>query len=486
VREPALADSQGCIVGAEMKNKIILFELNEVPFKVLDWYCQRNQRSNFAFLCQRSQQFKTRTEDKVMSPWVTWPSAHRGVFDSHHKISFLGQDLESADKKYPPVWQILSDNGFRTGVFGSLQSYPVPKDLSNYAFYVPDVFAPSNETFPESLNAFQQLNLVMSRESARNVSHGIPAKIALQLATQLPSLGISPATIADLVQQLVLERVDSSKLARRRTYQGVLAADIYLRLLNKTKPEFSTFFTNHVASNMHRFWAATFPEDFDPSEHKPEWSERYKAEIEFAMHKADAFLGQLLKFVNANRHYAIWVASSMGQGAEEKIPYVESMLLIADKNKFMKRLGLEKNDWEERPAMVPDYSFYVSPEKADRFRHLIQSLIIDGKTIPIYEESNNFFHISLGHTDLDGSEQLATLDGQKISFENLGLRCVESQDSVSASAYHVREGIFLIYESPAKQSIDRTVLPSTEIAPLILENFGIPVPGYMRQHSLVG
>jgi predicted component of type VI protein secretion system len=38
--------------------------------------------------------------------------------------------------------------------------------------------------------------------------------------------------------------------------------DIFMNQLERTKPGFTTFFTNQVASSMHRFWAASFPEEY--------------------------------------------------------------------------------------------------------------------------------------------------------------------------------------------------------------------------------
>ena len=41
--------------------------------------------------------------------------------------------------------------------------------------------------------------------------------------------------------------------------QPVISFDLYLKYLKNTKPEFSTFFTNHVAGMMHRYWKYLFP-----------------------------------------------------------------------------------------------------------------------------------------------------------------------------------------------------------------------------------
>ena len=77
------------------------------------------------------------------------------------------------------------------------------------------------------------------------------------------SLGIRPATYAALGRQLLAERRTPGISNRRRTYQSVLLFDIFERQLRRTRPEFSSFFTNHLAAAMHRYWAAHRPGDYD-------------------------------------------------------------------------------------------------------------------------------------------------------------------------------------------------------------------------------
>ena len=54
-------------------------------------------------------------------------------------------DLSKTNKEYPNLWQILSKN--KVGVFGSLHTYPLPDNLENYSFFVPDTFAAGKECF---------------------------------------------------------------------------------------------------------------------------------------------------------------------------------------------------------------------------------------------------------------------------------------------------------------------------------------------------
>jgi hypothetical protein len=119
-------------------HRFVLFELNEVPIRVVQHFADRHPRSSFARILQFGGCWDTITPDTGhLSPWITWPTLHRGVSSGKHHIVALGQAVEEADAHFPPVWSILARAGRRVGVFGSLHSYPLPADLNHYDFYVP-------------------------------------------------------------------------------------------------------------------------------------------------------------------------------------------------------------------------------------------------------------------------------------------------------------------------------------------------------------
>ena len=77
-----------------MSKKVILFELNEVPFRILDEFARWRPGSTFARRRAEFRQFETHTEDTHhLSPWLTWPSLYRGVNDETHQVYNFGQDL---------------------------------------------------------------------------------------------------------------------------------------------------------------------------------------------------------------------------------------------------------------------------------------------------------------------------------------------------------------------------------------------------------
>ena len=247
-----------------MGGGVVLFELNEVPWRVLDDFCASVPDSAIAKLIAQSNCYTTLAADAGhLSPWTTWPTLHRGVNDERHMIASFGQDRRAADEKYPPVWDLLKRASISVGLCGTLHSFPPPADMKEYAFYMPDALASTPDAHPVELTAFQKFNLKMSRESARNVSTRIAWGDAGRVVIHSPSLGIRPKTYKAVATQLLYERRDPTKRNRRRTLQSVMTADVYVKQLRATTPQFSSFFTNHVASAMHRYWAAAYPGDYD-------------------------------------------------------------------------------------------------------------------------------------------------------------------------------------------------------------------------------
>ena len=470
-----------------MQKKIILFELNEVPHKVVDQFCRWRPQSALARLLQRCHRYETYAEDRTaLSPWKTWPSVYRGVPDEQHLIYDFGQDLREADQAYPPIWQILAQHGVEVGIWGTLHSYPMPRHLDRYAFYVPDAFAAGAECFPASLEAFQAFNLRMSRESARNVSRRVPWRDALRLLKQLPDFGFKMSTLADVGGQLVSEQAARWKIVRRRTYQSVLSFDIFMHYLKKTKPAFATFFTNHVASSLHRYWAAAFPEDYDEITFDEQWMRTYQSEILFTMEKADQFFARLAAFVDRHRGYSLWVATSMGQEATVAAS-LETQLYITDLEQFMARMGLQPHQWQQRPAMLPQTNVMVVEHGVDDFRERLESLRVHGEPVYFREAAEGFFSIVLGQPNLYEQPPVASLAGNDVPFAELGLENVEIQDKSGTTAYHIPQGCLFVYD-PLRAGVAEHLpqISTLDIAPAILKNYAVPLPPYMKRPASIG
>jgi hypothetical protein len=464
---------------------IIVLEANEVPLKVFDYFCNRRPGSALARLMNRCRQYRTHAEDtgRFLMPWTTWPSFHRGVHDEVHQIYKFGQWEIETDERYPPLWSLLTRNGIRSGVFSSMQSSPLPTNSREFAFYFPDMFGSDASTEPVELQPLQEFNLAMTRESARNVSRRIDLRSGARMVMNSGMLGIRASTYLGVGGQLASELINPHRKTRRRAYQPLILLDAFCKQLERTRPRFSTFFTNHVAAAMHRYWAAVFPEDYTDFQLDRAWVEKYQGEIEFAMSKLDHIAGRLMKYVDAHPDYMLVLATSMGQAA---IPasHVKEFLTITNVPAFMAAFHLQPGDFEERPAMVPDFSFKVTGAKADEFEQALRSLDIGGHPADIHRD-NDFFHVSM-YDERPGVKEVRCA-GKSVPLAELGLGYLVHEDEVACTAQHIRQGTLLVYSphSDMKPSSSRTDTSALDFAPSVLKHFGLERPAYMKSADLL-
>jgi hypothetical protein len=462
----------------------ILFELNEVPLRVVRHFADRHPNSAFAKIMELGRHWTTITPDEGhLSPWITWPTLHRGVSSADHRIGALGQDVADADRRYPPVWSILAGAGRRVGMFGSLHSYPPPKNLDHYEFYVPDTFAAGPEAKPAELAAFQQFNLHMVDRSGRNVSNELPVKHALSFLLRAMPAGVRPATMAKVARQVAAERIWRHRTARRRTIQSLLAFDLFLAQLQSKKPDAAFFFTNHVASSMHRYWPATFIDDYRTTKWSDDWVRRFSGEVDYVMDEADQMLADLIAFAERNPDYIVLVASSMGQAAVDKAErQISTEVLLRDMGKFLGAIGAG-GAWQRRRTMEPTYTLAFDEEaNADAFMKAIARVKIAGHAVDHRRLDAHGVEFVLGQPNIMDDDVTVTIGNRSVAPDDAGIANVPIEDEVGAAAYHIPEGMLLAYDPQSNWTAATASEPisSTRIAPTLLELQGLRIPGYME------
>lgn len=467
-----------------MPRKIVLFEANEIPYPILDDFIASHPESRLARELPRCRQYTTETADTgSLSPWITWPTLHRGVNNEVHGINSFGQDLTEVDTQYPPIWRILADAGISTGVFGPLHSWPLPADANLFDYYLPDTFARTPECYPDELTLFQEFNLAMARQSPRNVSGSIDVGTLASFLPRAPRLGVRMQTMMALAKQLLDERSQDWKRNRRRTYQPVLAFDLFMKQLKSHKPQFSNFFTNHVASAMHRYWAASYPEQYETMELSAEWRAQYGGEIDFAMDWFDDMFDRVATFTDRNPEYLLVVASSMGQAATSG-RRIDSQLYLRDLEQFMRRAGLQDSEWERRPAMDPHVCISVRADKVAMLEKFLDALSIDGMPVKRAFRDQVFVELEFGHVNLEATTNSAMFGDEALPLVDLGFESVTIEDEAGSTAYHVSPGTFYVYDpADASPKSGRPSVSATLVAPALLGHFGIPLPEYMEKPS---
>ena len=466
---------------------IIVYELNEVPRRLFDFYADAFPSSAFAQLRKHSHLFETLTADVGgLSPWITWPTMHRGVSNVEHEISELGQTLTKANAEFPNVYEILAKNGVKVGVFGSLQSYPLPESLDNFCFYVPDTFAAGDECFPDQLTVFQSFNLSMVRANGRNVNSGVAVKSAAHFLKKSIQLGLKPRTFLKLSNQIMMETVKKDRLVRRRTSQVEIAFDLYFQQLTNTQPDISFFFTNHVASSMHRYWPTIFPKDYEEGKFEAGWLKQWEGEIPHAVKVANFQLQKIIDYCR-NTNSELIVCSSMGQGAVEEVEPINSQVLITNVKKLMRYIGLSSTDWEPKLAMAPRVVVTPLSEVCITALERLKRLRINGSSINIRATTSGDIRLDISLTN---QTSLEIFDGDNIVEPNeVGIENVDLQDASGSYAYHIPEGIMMHY-NPAKLTRSSgpdtwTSISALDFAPSLLSRFGVQKPGYMNNENIL-
>jgi len=448
---------------------LLLLEINEVPWRLLDRYLGRPELAQVNRFFSESSHFTTLAVDTgELSPWVTWPTLHRGMNNERHGVKNLGQDPATFRGK--PIWQEIRERGGTIGICGSMQSWP-PQEPGDGGFYIPDTFAHDERCIPSYVSALQAFNLSQVRSNPRVVTGAMPkATEALRVAFSAPQAGVRLLTGARIFGHLVHERFDRAKRVKRPVYQAVLFWDVFRRHFNARRPpQFSTFFTNHVAGVMHRYWRDVFPEDFP---HEPLANgESHEWLMRFALRVLDDMLRDVLEWADANPELVVVFASSMGQDAVHRDYHEGVDLVVEDLPLLIAQTGLERSQYRPLLAMAPQVAIEVQDQTLrDRTRSILESaycgsgrrlmrvqmigpsLSITITTPPAKDMAGDTFHIN----------------GREVTWASAGIR---KQPVEPGTGYHIPQGTLAVLSrrlagTPPRQ--DRLTVPADRIKDWLL------------------
>lgn len=266
----------------------------------------------------------------------------------------------------------------------------------------------------------------------------------------------------------------------RSLIQNVLSFNIYLKYLYKYKPSFSTYFTNHVAGMMHRYWKNLFPNDFGLQ--KNQIDSFHSKSITRALDLADKNLRELIKFSN-KYNYNLLVISSMGQDAIDRGKYIPE-LVIRDFQKLIYKMDLETQNYKLLPAMQPDYCIESKNKKSmEKLRKKIKFLTDNNDKqllIERYQPVGLKINLSLKHFDSISKSKVCKFANTSYKIYDFGFELI-SRDI--GTGYHIPEGILCWYgdQSLSIKKYIKGKIDICRISPTILKIYGIKIPNYMQK-----
>lgn len=364
-----------------------------------------------------------------------------------------------------------------------MQSWP-SRHFRHGGFYVPDTFARSPETHPQSLSRFQAFNLRMTQQNSFASDAPLNGNAVVATGFDLLTKGLTPRSAAMIVAQLARERLDGRYTARRSVMQVLPCFDLYWRLHRRSGPHLSVFFTNHVAGMMHRYWGDGVPgyTDIEPSQ----VDGVYRGFILTAMDLFDHQLGRVLRWAGQHPETVVVVASSMGQGP---IPFqgaMDATYVLDDAARLLASLGL--TGAEMGLAMYPRICLKFFSEEAVRSAaEVVGSVVTDGG--PMFHDLHH--HGTSLSFEIDYRFAAASLDrqvkwtaagcGTEVSgtLDDLGI-VVRSRPGGANTAHHTPEGIFLARGAGVDADASREKVSVLDAAPSILDLLGLEPAPTMR------
>jgi hypothetical protein len=229
--------------------KLILLELNEINFDVVNQYLE-SQASRFPALGKLvlGQKIITSSEEKYdeIEPWIQWPSVHSGLSYSEHRIFRLGDIVGS---KVPQFFEQLEQIGISVGCISAMNA---ENRLESPAYFVPD---PWTETASDKSWWSRMLTSAISQSVNDNAQSRISIKSILILLFGL--IRFAQPKHYYLYFRLAIQSCIAPW--RKALFLDLFLHDLHKRLFGARKPNFSTLFLNAGAHIQHHYFFNSGP-----------------------------------------------------------------------------------------------------------------------------------------------------------------------------------------------------------------------------------
>jgi hypothetical protein len=454
--------------------RLIVVESNEVPPRLFQWYADHFPTSAIARLVGEGGLHETVNHDesdlggRELYPSQTWATLGTGVAFADHGVYWYG-DPKPAE--FPLYWQLAARAGKRVGIVGTLHSSPFVAQSSeaNIAFAIPDCFAPDAFTRPARYEAFQRMNLAMTRGSGRVVATR-PGPSDLATVATSWRLGVRPRTLTELARLGANVARGRAPRERLRTAQFLMQADIFEGLVRRHDPDLAVLFTNHVASMMHRYWFALFPEDWASPAYDDAWIARYRHEIPHAMGLLDRALGELLELCDATDR-SLLVVTSMGQKADTAhVVGTGRSAIVRDAERFVATLS--STHVAVLPGMVPQISVvYENTASATDARVAIEGARIGGGWVGV-DQAAEVLTLTCA---LDADKTKFSVNGRVWRHADAGVEVQTIDDHRSGT--HDPIGSMLVHGLDLAPHGDEPI-DVRRVAPTVLDALGVTPPAH--------
>jgi predicted AlkP superfamily phosphohydrolase/phosphomutase len=417
------------------------------------------------------------SEHGAISPKI-WTSMFAGKGHEKTGIDFFGGNSRMV--KCKRLWDILSENGYRVGVFGSFATWP-PYQVNG--FMIPAIDSVGTETYPSQYSIFQELAL-NERKKSKGIEVGsVPLLSTLEYAIKLKKMGVRWKTYLKTLQ-FYMER-GMGRLGRRidNEWKKVLlhsdlSADVFIHLCQRYQPDFATIHMHICDFLSHRYWMAYEPDRFPGID--GQLVREYGKVVPAGYIQADNAIGRIIRTVG-NEANIILVSD---HGFEAKSGGFNPHEISADKLLDVLKLrgkaiaarfgpGIYLN-FQDRPLME-----HMADVLTDAFSEKTSEKVFHVKTF------ENTLIVQKPMEELNRDEILQT--DSYIDFGQYGKHRaldVYAREKQMMSGVHAEEGVIVMCGPDVKKGVQLEDISFYDVAPTVLCLMDLPVARDMRGRAI--
>lgn len=455
---------------APIKPRVIALEFNELSPTLIREFMKQGVLPNFSRLYRDAQVYVTDAEEAApnLEPWIQWVTIHSGQSYDDHGVFHLGDGPKLKTKQ---VWDLLSDHGLKVWVCGSMN---LRYDRPINGAVLPDPWAAGTDPFPGDL--FDAYFPFVQRNVQEYTNDRVPLSNSdyLRFVAFMASHGLSLQTASAIVKQLGEERITRKGKWRRATILDRLQFDVFRWYYQKERPDFSTFFVNSTAHLQHMHWRNMDPEPFKLKPTSDEQRE-YQHAIRYGYEMMDQLVGQVLDLAEPGVTVILMSALSQQPCLRYEDSGGKTFYRPREFERVLEYAGVPQ-PFQVAPVMSEQFHLHFDSETAARDAATrLRGLNVDGQAaMQVKDEGSSVFAGCSVFRQLHRDALLNRLDGEPLPF----FRLFYQVEGLKSGMHHP-DGILWIRHPTQPHREHATKVPLRDIAPTLLQTFGVAPPAYM-------
>ena len=437
---------------------VLVLELNELCPPIIEKMMAAGELPNFKSLHAKSDVHVTWTDDEDLEPWVQWVTLHTGAKQDVHGAKELDEGYRV---DLPRVWDQLGDRGYRSLVFGSMNS----RAFSDKVFLVPDPWSVRIAASEPAYKAFHDF-IAFNVTEHTNARAKPSRKMVLGFARFMVGRGLSIATVMTAVRQLAEEKTGGRDLKWRRSLiLDLLMWDVFEAEYRRRKPAFATFFANSTAFLQHRYWRHMQPDAYQVKPGETEMA-AYGDAVASSYRHMDKLVGRAMKLVGPQGR--IVFVTALSQEANLRYEHIGGKFVyrphsFAALNTFAG--GPAGATFE--PVMTHQaWASFATKEDAVAFEAALNAIQSNGATVMEWRRTENrvFFWCRFISKVDDDLQLTNAMTGARAPFSDLFALVGQVNNS-----QHNRNGAFWIERDGGKGVVHADKLPLERAAGMLLD-----------------